>query len=128
VRGASRSTDAISSGQHAAWFARRLADPATRIYIVEHDGAPVGQVRVDRLDAGRGEIHVALAPQARGRGLAATALTLAVSRGARELGLDAIEANVRVHNEPSLRAFARAGFTRVRSDAEWVALEWAPGR
>jgi predicted dehydrogenase len=127
VRAASRSPDEVPAADHAAWFARRLADPDTRIFIVEHRGAPGGTVRVDRLRGDRGEIHVALAPEVRGRGLAAPALRQAAERGARELRLATVEANVREDNAPSLRAFARAGFEEARRDGGWVTLEWAPG-
>lgn len=127
VRAASRSTGEVSADEHAAWFAGRLADPGTRIFVVEHEGAAAGQVRVDRLDGSRGEIHIALAGDMRGRGLAAPALREAARLGAEALGLDRIEANVRASNEPSLRAFARAGFVEARRDAAWVALEWAAG-
>jgi RimJ/RimL family protein N-acetyltransferase len=127
VRAASRSAGEVSTDEHAAWFARRLADPGTRIFIVEHDGVPAGQVRVDRVDGSRGEIHIALTAAARGRGLAAAALRAAARRGADELGFDRIEANVRATNEASLRAFARAGFVDERRDAGWVVLEWAAG-
>jgi RimJ/RimL family protein N-acetyltransferase len=128
VRAASRSTAEVSPAEHEAWFARRLADPDTRIFIVEHEGEPAGQVRVDRLDGPRGEIHVALAAVARGQGLAAPALAIAARRGAKELGLDVVEANVRADNEPSLRAFARAGFAEAGRDGEWVVLEYRRAR
>lgn len=127
VRAASRSIEEVSSAEHEEWFARRLADPDARIFIVEHRGDPVGQVRVDRRDGARGEIHVALAPSARGRGLAAPALAGAARRGAQELGLEVIEANVRAGNEPSMRAFVRAGFAVSRQDRDWIVLEWAAG-
>jgi RimJ/RimL family protein N-acetyltransferase len=81
-------------------------------------------VRVDRLRGDRGEIHVALAAEARGRGLAARALRAAAERAAGELGLAAVEANVRAGNAPSLRAFARAGFAETGRDGDWVVLEW----
>jgi RimJ/RimL family protein N-acetyltransferase/ubiquinone/menaquinone biosynthesis C-methylase UbiE len=124
VRAASRSTQAITPAEHADWFARRLADPNTRIFIVEYEGEAAGQVRVDRLDSDRGEIHIALAAEVRGRGLAAEALRAAARLGTDELRLARIEANVRAGNEPSLRAFARAGFTEVRRDGDWIVLEY----
>jgi RimJ/RimL family protein N-acetyltransferase len=128
VRAASRSTAEVAPAEHEAWFARRLADPDTRIFVVEHGGEPVGQVRVDRLHGRRGEIHVALAATARGRGFAAPALADGARRGAQELGLDVVEANVRADNEPSLRAFARAGFAQAGREGEWVVLEYRRAR
>jgi RimJ/RimL family protein N-acetyltransferase len=86
----------------------------------------VGTVRVDRLAGDRGEIHVSLAPEARGRRLAAPALRAAARRGAAELGLASVAANVREDNAPSLRAFARAGFEPAGRDGGWIVLAWRP--
>jgi RimJ/RimL family protein N-acetyltransferase len=124
VREASRTTAEVSPEEHAAWFARRMSDPDTRIFVVEDGGEAAGQIRVDRLAGSRGEIHVALAEAMRGRRLAAPALAMAARQAAQQLGLASVEANVRAANEPSLRAFARAGFTETERDGDWVALEW----
>ena len=126
TRAASRNTAEATPDEHAAWLARRLGDPDTRIFIVEHRGEPSGTVRVDRLAGDRGEIHVSLAPEARGHRLAAPALRAAARRGAAELGLATIEATVREDNVPSLRAFARAGFEPAGRDGDFVILVWRP--
>jgi predicted dehydrogenase/L-amino acid N-acyltransferase YncA len=125
VRAASRSSDEIPADHHAAWYAARLEDGSTRIFIIEHRGAPVGQVRVDRLERDRGEIHIALSAEARNRRLASPALRLALGHGARPLGLRIVVANVRETNIASLRAFARAGFVERSQEGGWVTLEWA---
>jgi RimJ/RimL family protein N-acetyltransferase len=127
VRRASRSAAAIPPEEHAAWLARRLADPDTRIFVIEHLGEPGGMVRVERVAAQRGEIHVALAAELRGRGHAARALRTAAERASRDLALGVVEAHVRADNAPSRRAFARAGFTEAGRDGAWVKLEWSPG-
>jgi RimJ/RimL family protein N-acetyltransferase len=124
TRAASRNTGEVAPDEHAAWLARRLGDPDTRIFVAELSGEPVGTVRVDRLEGDRGEIHVSLAPEARGRGLAAPILRVAARRGAAELGLGTVVANVREDNMPSLRAFQRAGFEPAGQEGEWLALTW----
>jgi RimJ/RimL family protein N-acetyltransferase len=125
VRAASRSVAAVTPAEHEAWFASRLADPDTRLFVVELGGAPIGQVRVDRIEGALGEIHIALAETARGRGRAAAVLRDAACRGAEQLGLTALEAHVRAGNQPSLRAFERAGFSEQSRDDDWVVLRWA---
>ncbi|HEV7804262.1 MAG TPA: GNAT family N-acetyltransferase [Solirubrobacteraceae bacterium] len=112
----------VPAADHAAWLERRLADPGCRLWIVEHDGLPAGQVRAERAADGDAEIHIALAPSRRGRGLASATLRLAVQQARRELAVGSVVARVKADNAASLRAFAGAGFrVERRSDAE-VAL------
>ncbi len=108
---ASLSNDAVGGVDHAAWLARKLADPACRLWIAEHDGLPAGQVRAERSAcADTAELHIAVAPSWRGRGLAAQMLRLAAARARDELGATALLARVKPGNAASLRAFERAGF------------------
>src|SRR4051794_32881053 len=51
----------VTAAEHAAWLAARLQDPATLLLVAEVDGAPAGQVRVDRAD-GVGVVSIAVAP------------------------------------------------------------------
>ena len=68
VRSASLQQDPIPASTHVAWLQGKLVDPACELLIVEADGAPVGQVRIEADDGGRAEVHIALAA-----GLAAVA-------------------------------------------------------
>lgn len=99
----------ITRDAHEGWFAARLADPHTRIWIVERDGAPVGSVRFQ--DKGDGpEVAIYIDASARDVGVAGSALGLALDE-ARAVwpGRDAI-ARVRPDNAASQRVFGRAGF------------------
>jgi RimJ/RimL family protein N-acetyltransferase len=116
---ASLSLRAVEPGEHEAWLKRVLADPAERLLVVEDAGEPVGQVRIQRHDDGVLEVHIGLAPAARGRGVGREALELAW----REAGGEPLTARVLADNERSLRAFAAAGFReRARGERE-VLLE-----
>jgi RimJ/RimL family protein N-acetyltransferase len=126
TRAASRNTAEVVPDEHFTWLVERLGDPDARIFVVEHRGEPAGAVRVDRLVGDRGEIHISLAPEARGRRLAAPSLRAAARRGAAELGLASVVASVREDNVPSLRAFARAGFEPAGRDGDWIVLLWQP--
>jgi predicted dehydrogenase/RimJ/RimL family protein N-acetyltransferase len=107
---ASFSDAAVTAEDHARWLARKLSDPACRVWIAEEDGLPAGQVRVERAADGAAEVHVAVAPSRRGRGLASAILRLAVERAREELAVDAVVARVKPENTASLRAFEGAGF------------------
>jgi RimJ/RimL family protein N-acetyltransferase len=110
VRAQSFSAEEVDRQAHSDWFAGRLADPATLILIVEDDDGPVGQVRLDDAGEGVAEVHVALAPSARGRGYGREALALAAREARAELGAHTVLAKVKAGNERSLRTFRAAGF------------------
>ena len=128
TRAASFTQEPIPLDEHREWLARRLADPHCAIYVAESDGGPVAQVRVERRTAGSGEIHVVVAPEARGRGVARRAIAMAAEAGARELELESIEARVKPGNEASLRAFRAAGFGEEEERDGLVALTWRGAR
>lgn len=120
TRAASFNEDEVSSGEHRAWMARTLADPGRRLFVATAGDVPVGQLRLDRLPDGDLEVHIVLAPEARGRGLAAPLLTLVIRDHARTLASTRVLARVRPSNEPSRRAFLRAGFRPCAERAgEW---------
>ncbi len=109
VRRVSLSRDSIPWEAHKEWFAERLADPTTSLFIVECGGESVGTVRIER----RGEedqISIALTPSARGRGIGVAAIAEAARQHAGWL-----VALVRPDNTESARAFERAGFSRMGS-------------
>jgi RimJ/RimL family protein N-acetyltransferase len=113
TRAASFDREPISWSTHVAWLASVLGDAARRLWIAEEAGTPVGQVRVDRLAGGVGEVSIALAPGARGRGLGRDVLRLGVAAAADQLGIRRVRAVVLASNVPSLRLFEGAGFAPV---------------
>jgi RimJ/RimL family protein N-acetyltransferase len=70
----------------------------------------VGVVRFDDLGGGEAEVHIIIAAEARGRGVATRALRAGCEYGSRELGYVEIMARIKEDNGASRRAFARAGF------------------
>jgi UDP-2,4-diacetamido-2,4,6-trideoxy-beta-L-altropyranose hydrolase len=101
----------VARDVHDGWFEARLADPHTRIWIVERDGEAVGSVRFQ--DKGDGpEVAIYIDESARDAGVAGTALGLALDEAhAVWPGREAI-ARVRPDNAASQRLFGRAGFAQ----------------
>jgi len=110
TRAASFHPGRIERDTHKAWFARRLASTEGRIWIGEIDGGPIGQVRVDLIAEGRGEVGISVASEARGRGLARGLLLAALAAAERELRVTTFVAAVRPENARSLALFRGAGF------------------
>src|SRR5262249_6463598 len=63
-------------------------------------------------DAKQGEIGYALAPEARGRGLAPRALDLVTRYALGELGLERVELQIATDNDASIRVAERCGYRR----------------
>jgi len=126
TRAASFNSEEVSPTEHAAWLERVLVDPDRRLLIATEDHAPVGQLRLDRLAANTVEVHIALAPEARGHGLATELLKLAAQEHAPALGAARLLARVKPDNEPSRHSFAKAGFRVGAKHAEEWWLELTP--
>src|SRR4051794_19839016 len=95
TRAASFSQKPIDPATHHAWLERALADPDTLVLVAEEAGQPVAQVRMNRTAAGIGEIHVVVAPEARGRGVARSALVAGTAEAAAALDLREVLARVK---------------------------------
>jgi spore coat polysaccharide biosynthesis predicted glycosyltransferase SpsG/RimJ/RimL family protein N-acetyltransferase len=115
VRTASFQSGPIAWADHERWFAEKLLDSRTRIFVVFSDGRPVGQIRFECTTDRAAEIDINVAVTERGRGTGSTALRMACARAWRELDLDTLVALIKSGNQSSLRAFEKAGFTRVDS-------------
>ncbi|OKK13143.1 hypothetical protein AMK16_31410 [Streptomyces sp. CB00455] len=111
-----------------AQLAAYAADPGRLVWTaVSPAGEPVGHVSVAGTRLGR----VLIAPAARGRGLGAALVSLAVERGFGELGLPEISLGVWAHNTAAIRIYERLGFRteEVLTDVEevdgtpWTALQ-----
>jgi UDP-2,4-diacetamido-2,4,6-trideoxy-beta-L-altropyranose hydrolase len=98
---------------HLRWFAGRLADPSTELHVVEINGLPVGQFRLDEA-AGEALLSYALDPIVRGRGWGTALVAMAVDRARRRWPV--VKAEVLRDNEPSRRIFRRLGFTETAGE------------
>jgi RimJ/RimL family protein N-acetyltransferase len=113
---------------HVAWLDSRLADPATRIYIVSADGAPRAVVRYESGGSGVAVVSIVVNPVERGRGWGTRALRLACPTAVRELAAKRVDAYIKPDNRASIRAFERAGFALSvdEGDADALRMAWHP--
>ena len=100
----------ISREEHERWFAARLADPETCLWIIEANAQPVGQLRLMNRD-GIHEIDIYVEANARRTGVAGAALHLGIAelRTSRK-GQTTFRALIKRANLASQRFFQREGF------------------
>lgn len=119
TRAVSRDRAEVSWTVHQAWFADVLADPDRHLLISDD----VGVVRFDRRSPdGRWEVHVNLAPAARGRRLAVPLLRAAFAWLTANEQVREVVARIRVENAASLRTFERAGYVEKSTISGWSTL------
>lgn len=100
---------------HGRWV-QRMLQGLHRLFIAEEEGIPIGTVR---LDVATGEVHLMVAPEARGRGCATLMLGLMVEQ-ATQAGLARLWGRIHLGNLPSRRAFFKAGFEETAVIAERI--------
>jgi RimJ/RimL family protein N-acetyltransferase len=121
----------ISWDRHQDWFATKLTSPDCRLWIMELEKTPVGQIRYDRISADTAQISFSVAPFVRGRGLGTLLLEKTRPMAARELGVNWVRGIALSDNQASRRAFARARFTVIEhqriGNREYVLFNAAAG-
>ena len=123
-----RVPDPYTDADARAWIdglPSRLAEgEAVRLAIAAGGGGPVGSIglRIDPFDRDIAEAGYMVAPAARGRGVATTALRLASRWGLRGLGVARVQLSTHVENAASQRVAERAGFRREGVLRSWEEL------
>ena len=113
TREVSRRTGDITPEEHQRWLSARLEDPDCALYLIEVSGAPVGNLRLQRIETTSAvELSLALLPEARGREFGAQAIRLACQQ--LPAGVARVDAWIWEQNTASLRCFERCGFHRAR--------------
>ncbi len=124
VRKASFDTHEITWEEHCAWFERIMSAGNVLQYILEEDGKPSGQIRF-AINKGNAEISYSIAPESRGRGLAACMISMGIMRArAEKRDISEFTARVKPDNVRSLEVFRHLGFDE---DPEGV-FTFFPGR
>lgn len=109
------STAPVAFEDHRSWFEHSLTNEDRLLLIIEGEAIKLGMVRYDR-QPNSALTSINLAPEARGRRVAAAALIES------EIFLDIwpikyLEAWIFDHNEASKRAFRAAGYIQKHEDA-----------
>ena len=105
----SSSMRSISLEEHVRWFCDRLI--IQYWWVGQVDGRPVGAVRIDEATDGRLWVSINMATEARGHGYGTDMLRLLPTGP-----FDELYARIHRLNAPSLRAFAKAGYSKVRDE------------
>jgi UDP-2,4-diacetamido-2,4,6-trideoxy-beta-L-altropyranose hydrolase len=106
-------TAPISWVTHKEWFAKRLKDPCSHMYVMEAAGLPVGQIRFER-EGDEARIDYCLDSIVRGRGWAPRLIALGAYL-MQEIKPVRLRAEVKAGNEASSAVFLRMGFTETTS-------------
>ncbi len=112
LAGKALTTAPIAWVDHCVWLERRLADADSQMRIVEWDGEPVGQVRLQYDPALGHVVDIYVIPTRRGRGVALEALREAVAELRRSRPDAVVVAVVKLDNAASARLFQAADFRR----------------
>lgn len=112
VRAQSFSSGPIPWETHVEWLRAKLASPNSPFWVLETDsGNPIGQARFEI--EGRGAIiSLSLDADWSGKNYGTLLIALAARKLFAEGGVDTIEAQIKPDNTGSIRAFAKAGFSR----------------
>lgn len=113
VRQNAFSQEPIPLEAHKSWFAKKLADKNTVMYVLESDGVPAGQIRFDLVEPHLFEIGYTIASEFRGKGLGTVILQTSTQQLERDKALFkpfTMRGVVKQENIPSCKAFLSAGY------------------
>lgn len=110
VRNNSFSSARITYEEHKEWYGKLMERKDARQYIFLHDGAAVGQIRIET-EAGIGTISYSICKEYRGMGYGTKILQLLAEQVPKDFpGLCKLQGKVKKENVKSQSAFKRAGF------------------
>lgn len=106
--------------------------PSRRCWMACRDGSAVGhaQLAYDWRDGNARLGRVAIAPAERGQGLARPMVALLIDEAFKTPGIERLELNVYMFNEPAIRTYQALGFTLEgvrRSSTQAGAQRWDTG-
>jgi pseudaminic acid biosynthesis-associated methylase len=122
VRARSKRNEAVALADHTAWFVRRLAAEREPIWVIEDRGAGVGVIRIDAIGDGLARMSIALAADARGRGLGRAAVEQACQAWRRP-----VLAEIFSDNHASRACFEACGFRAIAASGDLITYHWDPG-
>ncbi len=115
VRQSSLSPDPIPLDAHVKWFRENLSSADTRMWALDLEGLPVGQIRYERDAAKTVLVNFSVPAPFRRRGLGRMLVERTRKLAADQLGAKRLRAVVLQGNAASARVFVKLGFTEVTS-------------
>jgi RimJ/RimL family protein N-acetyltransferase len=110
VRAASFSSEPIPWEEHVRWFESKINDENCFFFLaVNQQSAPIGQVRFDR-EGKEAIISVSIAKKFRGMSYGSLLIEMASRKLFAITNISQINAYIRIENEISKHAFAKAGY------------------
>ncbi|HET9626313.1 MAG TPA: pseudaminic acid biosynthesis-associated methylase [Kofleriaceae bacterium] len=122
VRARSKRNEAVALADHAAWYQRRLAAAREPIWVITDGDAAVGVIRIDAIGDGLARMSIALAAEARGRGIGRAAIAAACRAWRRP-----VLAEIFADNRASRACFAACGFRVIVERGDLLTYQWDPG-
>ncbi|MFZ5970311.1 MAG: GNAT family N-acetyltransferase [Bacteroidota bacterium] len=107
----SSSQKTVTLAEHRAWMESALKDETKRIFIIECNNTPVGQVRFEKMNESECVISVYLLEEFTAKGLGTQAIRAGCGQIAKIWPGISIFAFVRSDNDRGARAFQKTGFT-----------------
>lgn len=107
-------SDPIPLETHKKWFADRLKDPSSIIYIAEVNQVPAGMIRYS-LEENNAVVGILIGENFRGQGFATDFLTGTAKLYFKENKLP-VFAYIKVQNRASIRSFEKAGYQKLREE------------
>ncbi len=131
ARASSFHSAALSWEDHSRWFAERLQDPQSVIYIGENAASePVGVVRF-QIKGETAVLSVNVAPEFRGKRWGRELITFSTRSVVRARSVRRIDAFVKPQNQASIRLFEASGFRRAGmekvANQDALLLTWESG-
>lgn len=109
----------VNEKVHREWMEKILKDSDRKLFILEIEGKPAGQLRLDKIADSTAEISYGLGEDFRGRGYGRLLIEEAEKLAA-ALGVDRLQAEVLPHNEASCRIFKKQGFQEEKKEDYYV--------
>ncbi len=113
VRAVSFSSEPIPWEDHVKWFQSRLNSPHSIFYIgVDINELSIGQIRYD-IKGNEAIISICIDRKYRNQGYGCNLIILGCKKMFIESSVTVIHAYIKAQNQPSIKAFRRAGFQKV---------------
>jgi len=114
----------ISWVTHKEWFAKKLNDSNSHLYVLVAEGLPVGQIRFDKV-GNEARIDYSLDKLVRGRGWGVKLVSLG-SEILQKIEPIRLLAEVKINNQASISVFSRLGFTITESKSGYLIFHRNP--